>query len=315
MALQSCWLSVAAPLFFAAPAAAQVRHEYREVHMGMPVRIVLYAASDSSARVSARAAFARIAQLDADLSDYRPDSELHRIEAQAGDWVPVKTSTFVVLARALEVARKSDGAFDPTVAPLVALWRNARQTQTLPRRAALDSARALVSYPNLEFDSARSAFRLTRVGMRLDLGGIAKGFILQEALGILQRLGISQALLEAGGDIVVGARPPGQPGWRVDVPGADPQFSARARTLEHAALATSGPAHQFVEVNGVRYSHVVDPRTGLGLTNALTAHVIARDGAIADALATALTVLPNDEARRALLARFPGAAATFYQSR
>ena len=126
--------------------------------------------------------------------------------------------------------------------------------------------------------------------MRLDLGGIAKGYILQQALGAMVPLGVTQALVEAGGDIVVGDAPPGRDGWRIDVAGSDAVFAARAARLTNAALATSGPTAQFVEIDGVRYSHVVDPRTGMGLTNGVTARVIARDGATADALATALTV-------------------------
>jgi thiamine biosynthesis lipoprotein len=257
----------------------------------MPVRIVLVATTDSTARVAARAAFRRIAELDGQLSDYRSDSELRRIEANAGAWTPVSTSTIAVLARALEIARQSDGAFDPTIGPLVRLWREARKSKQLPARNAIDSARTLVSYQKLSIDSARSMARLARTGMRLDLGGIAKGFILQEALAVLERHGISQALLDAGGDIVVGAAPPGRNGWRIEAPGADSAFATRAQNLTHAAFATSGPSEQFLEIEGVRYSHVVDPRTGLGLTNGFTVYVIATDGATADAAATAFSVL------------------------
>jgi thiamine biosynthesis lipoprotein len=284
-----------------------MRHEYREIHMGMPVRIVLYAATDSAARDAARAAFQHIARLDAELSDYRPDSELRRIEAGAGSWVSVRPATFAVLQQARDIANLTDGAFDPTIAPLVALWRHARQTGRLPPRPAIDSARALVAWHELHLDAARCAVRLARPGMRLDLGGIAKGFILQQALATLEQHGVKQALLEAGGDIVVGAAPPGQAGWLIETPGADPEFAAHSRALEHAALATSGHARQFVEIDGVRYSHVVDPATGLGLTNGLTARVIAADGALADALATALTVGP---ARAEVLARRSGVRAS-----
>src|SRR5688500_1095832 len=133
-----------------APICAQVRHEYSEVHMGMPVRIVLFAATDSAARTAARAAFQHVARLDDDLTDYRPISELRKIEARAGNWVTVKPSTFAVLARAIEIAKLTDGAFDPTIGPVVTLWRAARKAGQPPDRAALDSARALVSYKWLQ---------------------------------------------------------------------------------------------------------------------------------------------------------------------
>jgi hypothetical protein len=142
-------------------------------------------------------------------------------------------------------------------------------------------------------DAARTG-RLGKAGMKLDLGGIAKGYILQQALGALRMAGLGRALVEAGGDVVVGSGPPGLAGWRIAAPGAGEAFRQRASQLTNAALATSGAAEQFVEIDGVRYSHVVDPRTGLGLTSQVTARVIARDAATADALATALTVLGPD---------------------
>jgi FAD:protein FMN transferase len=281
-------------------------YEFREVHMGMPVRMVLHAASEGVARTAARAAFARIAELDTDLNDYRPGSELRRLERSPGSWITIRPTTFAVVARALEIARLTKGAFDPTIGPLVGLWRIARRTQELPARTALDSAKTLVSYELLELDSTRCAARLLRPGMRLDLGGIAKGYILGQALGTLAQHGAPAALLEAGGDIVVGQRPPGRSGWHIETPFGDSAVSARAASLEHTAIATSGPSAQFVEIGGVRYSHVIDPRTGLGLTNRLSAHVIARDPATADALATALTIVGPARAHK-LLAAFPGA--------
>ena len=255
--------------FISAPSSAQVRHEYTEVHMGMPVRVVLFAPSDSVARTAARAAFREIAALDDDLTDYRSGSELEKIESRPGDWVSIKPTTFEVLARALAVAHLTGGAFDPTIGPLTRVWRTARKTQRAPDPSQLDSARALVSHEWLQLDSGRTAARLMRPGMRLDLGGIAKGFILQHALANLERHGVTQAMLEAGGDIVAGAPPPGQKGWRVAVPGADSSFRTRARELERAALATSGPVFQFAEINGRRYSHVIDPASGTGLTTAI----------------------------------------------
>lgn len=290
-------------------AAQQTRYEYREVHMGMPVRIVLYAGTDSLARAAAKAAFDTIASLDNDLSDYRAQSEVRRIEANAGAWVRIKPSTHDVLAQAVEIARLSDGAFDPTIAPLVRIWRDARRRDTIPLPAAIDSARALVSWQHLQLDSVNPAARLTRRGMQLDLGGIAKGYVLQAAVRTLARHGVASALVEAGGDIVVGRRPPDREGWHIDVPGATSDFRERAQALENVALATSGPAAQFIEIDGVRYSHVVDPRSGRGLTSAVSAHVIASNAALADALATTLTIA-SPEIARDLLAKFPDVIVT-----
>ena len=278
--------------------------EFTQIHMGLPVRLVLHASDRAAAESAARDAFARIADLDRMMSDYRPDSELRAIE-RSREAVRVSPELMDVLRRALDIAQATGGAFDPTLGPLVALWREARTTRRLPDSAALGTARQRTGWRQVELDAAASTVRLRVDGMRLDLGGIAKGYILQETLHILRSRGVTRALVESGGDIVVADAPPDRAGWRIDVPGADREFAARAAQLTNAALSTSGPAAQFVEIGGVRYSHVIDPRTGLGLTNSITAHVIASDGATADALSTALTVL-GPEAGAPILRRFPG---------
>jgi len=285
--------------------AAARRHEYTQVHMGLPVRLVFHAAGDADARRAAEAAFARIARLDAVMSDYRADSELNQLGT---NWKRVSPELFAVLARAVEISRDTDGAFDPTVGPLVALWRETRRSQRAPDSARLAEARSRVGWRQLKLDATRQAVRLGRPGMRVDLGGIAKGWILQDAARILREHHLTSTLVESGGDIVVGDPPPGQRGWRIETPGADASFAERASRLTNATLATSGPTAQFVEIEGIRYSHVVDPRTGLGLTNHVAANVIAHDGATADALATALTVA-GPERGREILARFPGVVA------
>lgn len=276
--------------------------------MGLPVRIRLYSSSEEAAGTAVAAAFARIAALDQMMSDYRPDSELRRL---GSSWSPVSRELFAVLERAIEIADATGGAFDPTVGPLVALWREARQSHRLPDASAIDTAKTLVGWRLVQLDAARPAVRLAREGARLDLGGIAKGYIIQQALQAMIPFGVTRALVEAGGDIVVGDAPPGRDGWSIDVTGSDAEFVARASRLTNAALATSGPTAQFVEIDGVRYSHVVDPRTGLGLTNQVTARVIAADGATADALATALTVAPDTLSR--IRRRFPDAAMSLIQ--
>jgi thiamine biosynthesis lipoprotein len=268
-----------------------VKREFTEIHMGMPVRIVLHAETDSAARAAARAAFRTIATLENVLSDYRAFSELRQLELRAGEWVRVSADLFAVLQTALTVSRATDGAFDPTVGPLTSVWRAARRAGKVPEQNSIQSARRLVGVRHVRLDSANQAVRLALPGMRIDLGGIAKGYILQRALHILRDGGSPSALIEAGGDIVVSAAPPGQAGWRIATPATDSAFRARAAALSHGALATSGSSAQFLEVAGVRYSHIIDPRTGTPVTNTYHAHVIAADAALADALATALTVL------------------------
>jgi len=273
--------------------------------MGVPLRIRLYSQTEERAYEAAAAAFARVTELDRIMSDYRPESELRGLGEVS---TAVSADLFAVLARAVEIAEATDGAFDPTIGPLVALWRDARQSRRMPAPSARDAAMRLVGWRNVDLDPARRAVRLARPGMRLDLGGIAKGYILQQALAAMAPHGVTSALLEAGGDVVVGDAPPNRDGWSIEVIGADAQFAARAARLTNAALATSGPTAQFVEIAGVRYSHVIDPRTGIGLTDHVTAHVIAADAATADALATALTVV-SPGSRPGILSRVPHVAA------
>jgi thiamine biosynthesis lipoprotein len=272
-------------------AGAQTRFEFTAVHMGVPVRVVLYGRDSVSARDAARAAYNRVAELDRIMSDYQPRSEVRLLTGRPREWVPVSEDLFAVLARALEIAAMSDGAFDPTVGPFSRLWRETRRSGQLPDEATLAQARARVGWRLVQADSTRRAIRLAVDDMWIDLGGIAKGYILQKAMEVLKDRGASVAMIEAGGDVVVGDPPPGAAGWSIAVPQADPAFSARAAVLTNAAIATSGSSEQFVEIAGVRYSHVVDPRTGLGVSRPHAVSVIATDGATADAVATAMGVL------------------------
>ncbi|HEX4932179.1 MAG TPA: FAD:protein FMN transferase, partial [Gemmatimonadaceae bacterium] len=296
-------ITVALALALAAGSDSLSRFAWREVHLGMEVQLTGYAPNDSVARTAARAAFAEIARLEDVLSDWRPGSEVRRLEHRTGAWQEVSPELFAVLRLARDVARASGGAFDPTVGPLTVLWREARRAGVLPATTALRHARTTVGHRLLDLDTVGRRVRLARPGMRLDLGGVAKGFILQRALGVLAGHGVSRALVQAGGDLVAGDAPPGRDGWDVAAPLAIPRLAAVARALRYQALATSGPIEQFLDANGRRYSHVVDPRTGLGVTSPVVATVVADDAALADALATALTVL--DEAPgRVLLRRF-----------
>ena len=274
--------------------------------MGLPVRVVLHAPGSEAARRAATAAFARIAILDQMMSDYRPDSELRRLEGRGG-WIRISDELYDVLDRALQISEATGGAFDPSIGPLVALWRTARQTGRVPDPLSIEAARARVGWRDIRLDASRRAIRLEKPGMRLDLGGIAKGYILQEARRTLRWHNVTRTLIESGGDIVVGEAPPGQPGWRIDAGAEDSSFAERAARLVNAAIATSGPVFQFVEIDGIRYSHVIDPRTGLGVTTPIVARVIADDAATADALATALTILGEDSVKP-IRERFPGVA-------
>jgi thiamine biosynthesis lipoprotein len=292
------------------------RFEFSQIEMAVPVRIVLYAADEATADRAAEAAFARIRQLNGILSDYDPESELRRLcrESRAGNAVPVSKDLWQVLNHAQVLSERSGGAFDVTVGPLVRLWRRARRQHRMPSADRLEAARQRVGYRLLRLDPQRRAVELLKADMRLDLGGIAKGYAIDEALAVLREHGITRALVDAGGDIGLGDPPPDRPGWLIGVvslePGTPP---SRFLWLSRTAIATSGDTQQFVEIDGVRYSHLVDPRTGLGLTDHGTVTVIAPDCTAADALASAASVLGPERGLK-LVDQTPGAAAFIMRS-
>ncbi|HEY2931837.1 MAG TPA: FAD:protein FMN transferase [Acidobacteriota bacterium] len=270
------------------------RYEFSEPHMGTLFRIVIYSQDPSAAAVSARAAFQRIAELDRMLSDYRYDSELMILSRRAGSGkVVVSDDLFSVLEQAQMWARKTNGAFDVTVGPAVRLWRRARQTGELPAPEDLARARSLIGYQNIELEHSKRMVSLLKPGMQLDLGGIAKGYAADQALKTVKSRGHSSVLIAAGGDIAVADAPPGLKGWTVAVAAADQPGSNPTRRilLANAAVSTSGDAEQFIEIGGERYSHIVDPHTGIGVTGQSTATVVASDATTSDALATGLSVL------------------------
>lgn len=273
--------------------------------MGVDVRIIACAPDREKARVACAAAFRRIADLDTMMSDYRAQSELMRLCARAGEGpVPVSPDLFLVLRRAQELAVRSEGAFDVTAGPLVRLWREARRTRLHPKPEELRSALAVSGWRRLHLDEPGKTARLDVPGMKLDLGGIAKGYAADCAVAVLRTSGVTSALVEAGGEIVVSGPPPGARGWRVRIPNAG-DGPAGVEEVRDCAVSSSGDTEQFVEIEGRRYSHVVDPRTGEALTNRLQVTVIARDGLTSDSLATAVGVL-GAEKGRALANHYPG---------
>lgn len=279
-----------------ARAQTPTRFEYKEYHMGVDVRIVVYAPDQQTAERACAAAFERFAELDTLMSDYRSDSELMRLCARAGGPpVPVSRDLFLVLQRSQDLAMRSNGAFDVTCSPAVRLWRTARKTHVLPTPADIERARSLVGWERLRLDPRRRTVQLLTPGMKLDLGGIGKGYADDCAQRTLKQFGITSALVEAGGDIVVSAPPPGQDGWKIEVDNAEGATRKPILHFANVAISTSGDTEQFVEIGGKRYSHIVDPRTGQALTDRIAVTIVAPDGLTSDGLSTAVSVLGEEK--------------------
>jgi thiamine biosynthesis lipoprotein len=291
--------------------AAPRRREFAQIEMAVTVRVILYSADEPAATAAAKAAFERVHELNGILSDYDPQSELRRLCDTAGQQkaVPVSPDLWKVLEHAQHVAELSGGAFDETVAPVVRLWRRARRQKELPSARALKQARELVGYQNVRLDSRRKTVQLLKPGMQIDLGGIAKGYAMDEALAVLQKKGFDRAMVEAGGDMRLGDPPPGRAGWRVGILPLDDPRGKPLSYLEvsNVAVSTSGDMIQYVEIGGKRYSHVVDPRTGMALTDHCRVMVVGPSGMAADAITKAVAVL-GPELGLKLIDQSPGMA-------
>ncbi len=268
--------------------------------MGASVTITIDADDPAKAKVAARAALEELERLDRMLSDWKESSDLtafNRANALEGE-VPPEFAR--CLSRALEVASATDGRFDPTVAPLVQLWRSSRESKALPATETLAAARARVGFARVRV--AETRVERDAADITIDFGGIGKGFGAIAALEVLRAHGCPRAMVALAGDIAVGEPPRGESGWKIDVESAtNPERMIVAR----CAVSTSGATEQFVDIEGIRYAHIVDPRTGLGATDAARATVIGPLDAAVDALGTALSLTRDDAEVDAMLARFP----------
>lgn len=271
--------------------------------MGGMARIVVYAPDQSHASLATLAASKEIARQEQILSDYKSDSESRLlVEQTPNEWHDASPDLVEILARSREVWRASGGAFDPTVGPITALWRPAFKQAERPDADALGHALERVGMNLLEIDTEDNRIRFAKDGMRLDFGGIGKGYAAQKALDVLREHGCPSALVDLGGDLALGDPPPGAEGWRIAIDnGLDLPHEV---TLANVGVATSGDLYRHVEIDGVRYSHIVDPMTGLGLTRRVAVTVIAPDPWLADALASAVSLL-GEQNSKALLEAYP----------
>ena len=284
--------------------------EFTQVEMGVEFKARVYACDFEVANNAVKAAFDRIHMLNDVFSDYFAASEVRRLCESSARGRPVSVSEDVrlVLSASLELSRQTDGAFDVTVGPLTKLWRRARRQEQMPDAALLADARERVGFQKLVLRELKPEDRTaTRAGtvellrpeMRLDFGGIAKGYGVDEALKTLREFGITRALVDGSGDIAIGDPPPGQAGWTIEVAALKTDDDSPVELLlSNCAVATSGDAYQHLQIDGRRYSHIVDPRTGLGVEGASSVTVVAPTGMMADAIASAVSVLGTESGIR-----------------
>lgn len=291
---------------------AERSYRYTQLVMGVEATITVAGVDESTARHGAAAAFSRLGSLERAMSDYQSDSEIMRLVTVAHTDQWASADLIAVLERSEAMRLATDGAFDVTIGPLTELWRSARARGALPNQALLDAARARVGGDAIVIDATASTVRFTRPGVRVDFGGIGKGFAAERAIETLRGAGCPRSLVAIAGDIAAGDPPRGERGWRVTLDDGvtipEVRRAAASIHLRNASVSTSGDREQWIEIDGVRRSHVLDPATGLGATTGVQATVVGPDGAIVDALASVLSLRALDEAE-ALMERFPGYAA------
>ncbi len=278
--------------------------EFREIAMGVDVTIIIGGSDQASRLAAARAAMAEIRACDEALSDWHASSERSRLPRAAMVRTQVSDRLFDATERALTMAQRTEGRFDPTVSPVVALWREARRATRLPDPAAVDAAMKRVGWRHVHLDAERRELWCDRDDVTLDFGGIGKGFAAQRASACLVAAGHPMHLVAVAGDMAAGpSAPPDRGGWRVLQ--EDGLRSPIEVELVGEAVSTSGDLEQFIEVDGVRHSHIIDPRTGRSLVERTAACVRGPDAATCDGLATALCVAGVRDAPD-VLRSFPG---------
>jgi FAD:protein FMN transferase len=254
------------------------------------VTITVVADSQEGANSAINAAFEEFSKVDALMSIHREESEISRVNAQAAKgFVKISEELYEVMAKAMEISRETEGAFDITIGPLAQLWGFIWKEYRLPTKEELERVLPLVDYRAVEL-SGEQMVRFQRRGMSLDLGGIGKGYAVDRAVERLQQLGIRAAMVKAGGDLRVYGRPIGKQGWEVQLEDAEKNGKRKVINLENAALSTSGNYENYFEVEGRRYSHIINPKNGLPVEGIAACIVIAPTCLESDALATAFFV-------------------------
>ena len=269
----------------------------REQLMGTTIGVAVYDMPRDDARRAVEAAMTRVAELSRKLNVFNPQSDVSRVNREAHRApVTVDDDLHRLIRLSNSVAELSGGAFDATVGPLTSLWRKHRRQKKLPPAEEIERARKLVGYRKVKMDAGRE-LAFTTAGMSFDFGGIAKGFAAEEAGAVLRKHGVTSAIIDCGGDLkVIGRRPGGAP-FRVGVteprPNAGPlRFVVQ---VENTSIVTSGNYEQFTVIDGRRYSHIIDPRSGRSIAALPSVTVIGPDSGLCDALATAVSVLGEKE--------------------
>lgn len=279
------------------------RFTFSQPKMGSPFNIIFYSGDSLQANAIAMQCFQLVDSLVMIYSDYIDSSELNQLCAKAGtpkNSVIVSPALFDILWISKTAYEKSEGTFDITLGPVTKLWRKARREKIFPDDNAVKEKLALTGFKKIRINATTHEVQLLQPGMQLDLGGIAQGYIGQRVIDFLKTKNIFNALVDVSGDIVAIGAPPNTNGWTIGVnaPGKTDELQKQNLLISNKGVTTSGDVYQYIEHDGKRYSHIVDPRTGYGITSQKNVTVIANDGTTADWLTKACSILPTRKAKK-----------------
>lgn len=262
---------------------ALIKQSFSEPHLATTVQLVLYTEDDKTAEKLAKRCFQQVRDFNAIFSSYESNSELSQLSGQ-----PINTAhkvsghLFTVIEHAQSVSNRTNGAFDITLGDFTKHWQS-------PQPSKQD-----VSFRDLVLDTRHHTITLTKP-LKLDLGGIAKGYIADQLMLTLQQAGVKHCAVIIGGETVLADAPPNKPGWKIGIENPEQQITGFL-TLSNTALSTSGDSYQHLEQNGQRRSHLIDPATKTSKANRLNVTTIAPTAMQADAWATAMRILPTEQA-------------------
>jgi thiamine biosynthesis lipoprotein len=281
-------------LLFLKPLDGSDYFTFSEKCMGTDFKIIIDDTNESTCQKVAKEAFEEAHRLNNIFSDYLADSEASVLSAssfndQDDEYLEISAELLNVLKFSRELSKDTSGDFDITIGPASRLWRIARFRESLPGPDKIKNALTRIGFNKILFHPSENKVRLDHKGMLLDFGGIAKGFAGDQMLTLLKDSGLNRCLIDAGGDLIIGQAPKGKPGWRVKI-GGEKHPELPSLSLSNCAVATSGDTEQFAIIGGKAYSHIINPHTGIGLNTRAQVTVIAKNGMIADSLASAALV-------------------------
>jgi thiamine biosynthesis lipoprotein len=281
--------------------AQEQKFSFTREKMASPFTIILYDNDSAHANHVANECFNLVDSLVNIFSDYIDSSELNRLSDSAsfGRFIPVSAALYELIKESQKAFILSKGAFDITMGPIIRLWRKARKEKQFPSSSAIDEKLKSVGFDKVLIDTATKSIKLLQPAMQLDVGGIAQGYIAQKVLERLSGYNIKKVLVDVSGDIATGNAPPGKEGWviGINLPESE-QLQKKQLQLHNLSVSTSGDLYQFIEHEGKRYSHIIDPKTGYGITTQKNVTIIADNPTIADWLATACSIMPVRKAKR-----------------